>query len=130
MPADEKGHNCAAVARTRRVPGASQAIGVKVADAFRKLDYRIVETAPTIKAVGRPGCPDHRRRYRRPRTAQRVISESIARFGRIEMLVNNADIYIGKSFTEHAVEDIAAVTNANWASCYHFTQFAITEMET
>ncbi|BFG81405.1 hypothetical protein PTKU46_94390 [Paraburkholderia terrae] len=46
------------------------------------------------------------------------------------MLVNNDGIYIGKPFTEHTLEDIAAVTNANWASSYHFTQFAIAEMET
>ncbi|WP_236674506.1 SDR family NAD(P)-dependent oxidoreductase [Paraburkholderia hospita] len=45
------------------------------------------------------------------------------------MLVNNAGIYIGKPFTEHTVEDVAAVTNVNLASFYHFTQFAIAEME-
>ncbi|BDC45174.1 SDR family NAD(P)-dependent oxidoreductase [Paraburkholderia terrae] len=35
-----------------------------------------------------------------PVTAQRVLSETIARFGRIDTLVNNAGIHIGKPFTE------------------------------
>ena len=44
-----------------------------------------------------------------PATAQRVISEGVARFGRIDTLVNNAGTYIGKPFTEHIAEDYAAV---------------------
>ena len=34
-----------------------------------------------------------------PRTARRVIREGVARFGRIDTLVNNAGIFIAKPFT-------------------------------
>jgi NAD(P)-dependent dehydrogenase (short-subunit alcohol dehydrogenase family) len=61
--------------------------------------------------------------------AQGVISEGAARFGRIDTLVNNAGIYIGKPFTEHTAEDYAAVMNVNMAGFYHVTQLAIAEME-
>ncbi|MEI9988084.1 MAG: SDR family NAD(P)-dependent oxidoreductase [Aliidongia sp.] len=35
-----------------------------------------------------------------PRTAERVISQAVARFGRIDTLVNNAGIFIAKPFTD------------------------------
>ena len=43
--------------------------------------------------------------------------------------MNNAGIYIGKPFTEHSIEDYAAVMNVNMAGFYHITQLAIAEME-
>jgi NAD(P)-dependent dehydrogenase (short-subunit alcohol dehydrogenase family) len=110
------------------VTGASQGIGAEVVKAFRKLDYRIVATSRSIKpsddeniltVAGDVGDPD---------TARRVISEGIARFGRIDTLVNNAGIYIGKPFTEHTAEDYAAVMNVNVAGFFHMTQLAIAEM--
>ena len=64
-----------------------------------------------------------------PATAHRVITEGVARFGRIDTLVNNAGIYIGKPFTEHTADDYAAVMNVNMAGFYHITQLAIAEME-
>ncbi|WP_429279581.1 SDR family NAD(P)-dependent oxidoreductase [Paraburkholderia sp. GAS41] len=64
-----------------------------------------------------------------PETAQRVISEGVAKFGRINTLVNNAGIYIGKPFTENTREDYAAVMNVNMAGFYYITQLAIAEME-
>ncbi|MGF6606533.1 NAD(P)-dependent dehydrogenase (short-subunit alcohol dehydrogenase family) [Paraburkholderia sp. WSM4175] len=49
--------------------------------------------------------------------------------GRIDTLVNNAGIYIGKPFAQYTAEDYAAVTNVNMAGFYHVTQLAIAEME-
>ncbi|WP_321938646.1 SDR family oxidoreductase [Paraburkholderia sp. J8-2] len=111
------------------VTGASQGIGAEVVKAFRKLDYRIVATARSIKPSHDPDILSVTGDIGDPATAQRVISEGIARFGRIDTLVNNAGIYIGKPFTEHTAEDYAAVMNVNMAGFYHITQLAIAEME-
>ncbi|WP_321916211.1 SDR family oxidoreductase [Paraburkholderia sp. J11-2] len=111
------------------VTGASQGIGAEVVKAFRKLDYRIVATARSIKPSHDPDILSVAGDIGDPATAQRVISEGIARFGRIDTLVNNAGIYIGKPFTEHTAEDYAAVMNVNMAGFYHITQLAIAEME-
>lgn len=111
------------------VTGASRGIGAEVVKAFRALDYRIVATSRSIKPcddeniltiVGDIGDRE---------TAKQVILEGVARFGQIDTLVNNAGIYLGKPFTEHGVEDYAAVMNVNMAGFFHITQLAIAEME-
>ncbi|KAA0996105.1 SDR family oxidoreductase [Paraburkholderia panacisoli] len=111
------------------VTGASQGIGAEVVKAFRKLDYRIVATSRSIKPSEDPNILTVAGDIGDRTTAQRVISEGVARFGRIDTLVNNAGLYIGKPFTEHTAEDYAAVMNVNMAGFYHMTQLAIAEME-
>jgi len=111
------------------VTGASQGIGAEVVKAFRKLDCRIVATSRSIKPSSDENIVNIAGDIGDPTTAHRVISEGIARFGRIDTLVNNAGIYIGKPFTELAAEDYAAVMNVNMAGFYHITQRAIVEME-
>ena len=111
------------------VTGASQGIGADVVKAFRKLDYRIVATSRSIKPSEDPNILTIAGDIGDPATAQRVISEGVAKFGRIDTLVNNAGIYIGKPFTENTREDYAAVMNVNMAGFYYITQLAIAEME-
>ena len=111
------------------VTGASQGIGAEVVKAFRKLDYCIVATARSIKPSDDPNILTVAGDIGDPATAQRVISEGVAKFGRIDTLVNNAGIYIGKPFTQHTAEDFAAVVNVNVAGFYYVTQLAIAEME-
>src|SRR5260370_29366194 len=111
------------------VTGASQGIGADVVKAFRKLDYRIVVTSRSIKPSEDPNILTIAGDIGDPATAQRVISEGVAKFGRIDTLVNNAGIYIGKPFTENTREDYAAVVNVNMSGFYYITQLAIAEME-
>lgn len=111
------------------VTGASQGIGGEVVKAFRKLDYRIVATARSIKPSDDANILTVAGDSDDPATAHRAISEGVARFGRIDTLVTNAGIYIGKPFTQYTAEDYAAVMNVNMAGFYHITQLAIAEME-
>ncbi|MFM0236955.1 SDR family NAD(P)-dependent oxidoreductase [Paraburkholderia phytofirmans] len=111
------------------VTGASQGIGAEVVKAFRKLDYRIVANSRSIKPSDDPNILCIAGDIGDPATARRVITEGVARFGRIDTLVNNAGIYIGKPFTEHTAQDYAAVVNVNMTGFFHITQLAIAEME-
>src|ERR1700761_1235447 len=111
------------------VTGASQGIGAAVVKAFRKLDYRIVATSRSITPSDDENILSIAGDIGDPTTAQRIISEGVARFGRIDTLVNNAGIYIGKPFTEHTAQDFAAVMNVNMAGFYYITQLAVAEME-
>ena len=111
------------------VTGASQGMGAEIVKAFRKLDYRVVATSRTIKPSDDPSILTVAGDIGDPATARRVIDEAVTRFGRVDTLVNNDGIYIGKPFTEHSLEDFNAVLNVNVAGFYHITQLAIAEME-
>ena len=63
------------------------------------------------------------------KTAERVISEALTRFGRIDTVVNNAGIFIGKPFTQYTEADYTAILGVNLAGFFRITQLAIAEME-
>nr|WP_231873843.1 SDR family oxidoreductase [Luteibacter rhizovicinus] len=111
------------------VTGASQGIGAEVVKAFRALDYRVVATSRSIKPSDDPNVLTVAGDIGDLATAQRIIAEGVARFGRIDTLVNNAGIYIGKPFTENTTEDYNAVMNVNMAGFFHITRLALAEME-
>jgi len=111
------------------ITGASQGIGAALVTAYRERDYCVVAVARSIKpssdldvlAIG--GDIANRR------TAEHAISEGVARFGRIDTLVNNAGIFIAKPFTRYTETDYVAILGVNVAGFFHITQLAIAEME-
>ena len=48
--------------------------------------------------------------------------------GRIDTLINNAGIYIGKPFTHYTLEDFNALIAVNLAGFFHITTRAIKHM--
>ncbi|MGX6999722.1 SDR family NAD(P)-dependent oxidoreductase [Caballeronia sp. KNU42] len=111
------------------VTGASQGIGAEVVKAFRKLDYRVVATARSIKTSEDPDIVTVAGDIADPDTARRVISEAVKHFGRIDTLVNNAGIFVAKPFTSYTAEDYATVMGVNMNGFFYITQLAIAEME-
>jgi NAD(P)-dependent dehydrogenase (short-subunit alcohol dehydrogenase family) len=111
------------------ITGASQGIGAALVKAYRDRNYRVVATARTIKpstdddVIAVPGDIADRT------TAERAISQGMARFGRIDTLVNNAGIFIAKPFTQYTAADYAAILGVNIAGFFHMTQLAVAEME-
>jgi NADP-dependent 3-hydroxy acid dehydrogenase YdfG len=63
------------------------------------------------------------------RTAECSIAEGVARFGRIDTLINSAGVFIAKSFTLDSEADYAAILGVDLAGFFHMTQLVITEME-
>jgi NAD(P)-dependent dehydrogenase (short-subunit alcohol dehydrogenase family) len=110
------------------ITGASQGIGAALVKAYRERNYRVVATARSVKESGDPDVLAVPGDIADPRTAQRVISEGLARFGRIDTLVNNAGIFIAKPFTDYTPEDYAAVLGVNLHGFFYISQLAIAEM--
>ena len=111
------------------VTGASQGIGAELVKAFRQHDYRVVAVARSIKPSDDPNLIAVAGDIGDRNVAQRAVSEAIARFGRVDTLINNAGIFIAKPFTQYTAEDYAAVMNVNIDGFFHITQLAIAEME-
>ncbi|OBZ17685.1 SDR family NAD(P)-dependent oxidoreductase [Bacillus sp. FJAT-26390] len=63
-----------------------------------------------------------------PEVAQRLIDESLAHFGRVDTLVNNAGIFISKPFTEYSEEDFTTYLSTNVVGFFHVTQRAVAVM--
>jgi NAD(P)-dependent dehydrogenase (short-subunit alcohol dehydrogenase family) len=111
------------------VTGASQGIGAETVKAFRKLDYRVVATARSIKPSDDANIRTVAGDIADPETARRVINEAVTHFGRVDTLINNAGIFIAKPFTAYTAEDYASVIGVNLSGFFHITQLAIAEME-
>ena len=110
------------------ITGASQGIGAALVTAFRQRDYRVVATARSIKRFDDPLVLAVPGDITDPETAARVIGGGVDRFGRIDTLVNNAGIFIGKPFTAYTAADYAAIVGINLTGFFHITQRAIAEM--
>jgi NAD(P)-dependent dehydrogenase (short-subunit alcohol dehydrogenase family) len=111
------------------ITGASQGLGAGMVKAFRDLDYRVVATSRSIKPSTDPDILTVAGDIGDPAIAERVIREAIARFGRVDTLVNNAGIFVAKPFTSYTQEDYAAVLSVNLNGFFYITQLAIAEME-
>jgi len=110
------------------ITGASGGIGSALVKAYRARAYRVVAMAlsemPADDDVLVVSGDVAERK-----TAERAISQGLARFGRIDTLINNAGIFIGKPFTQYTGTDYAAMLGVNLAGFFHITQLAIAEME-
>ncbi len=110
------------------ITGASQGIGAGLTRAYRELGYAVIATARSIGPSEDSGIATVGGDIADPDTAQRVVEEAIERFGRIDTLVNNAGIYIGKPFTEYTLEDFNALIAVNLAGFFHITTRTIGHM--
>lgn len=57
-----------------------------------------------------------------PKTADRIVSGALERFGRIDTLVNNAGIFRSKPFVEYSESDFEAVMSVNVAGFFHISR--------
>ena len=110
------------------VTGASRGIGAGLTSAFREAGYSVVATAVSIPPSDDPDLLTVRGDLTDPETAEQVVTQALARFGRIDTLINNAGIYIGKPFTGYTLEDFSAITGINLAGFFHITQRVIPSM--
>jgi NAD(P)-dependent dehydrogenase (short-subunit alcohol dehydrogenase family) len=111
------------------ITGASQGIGAALVKAYRDRNYKVVATARSIEPSHDDNVLAVAGDIADRRTAERAIGEGMARFGRIDTLVNNAGIFIAKPFTQYTAADYAAILAVNTTGFFHMTQCAIAEME-
>ena len=114
------------------VTGASSGIGLGITQALLEHAYRVVANSRTISKSkdlepsadlllvdGDIGKKD---------TAAKLADAAISRFGRIDLLVNNAGIYLPKPFTEYTPEDFAMMISTNVAGYFFITQQVVVQM--
>ncbi|MGZ4250232.1 MAG: SDR family NAD(P)-dependent oxidoreductase [Solirubrobacteraceae bacterium] len=109
------------------ITGASQGIGAGLVTGYRDAGYAVMGVALSF-----PESTDEEDEYvaiagdiADAATAQRAVDAALDRFGRIDTLINNAGIYIGKPFTDYTLDDYAAITAVNLTGFFHITQLVI-----
>jgi NAD(P)-dependent dehydrogenase (short-subunit alcohol dehydrogenase family) len=118
--------------RAAIVTGASSGIGLGVTQALLKHGYRVVANSrnvskskdlkPSAELVlvdGDIGKKD---------VAVKVAEAAVKHFGRIDLLVNNAGIYMAKPFTDYTPEDFEMMISTNVAGYFFITQQAVAQM--
>ena len=115
------------------VTGASSGIGLGVTQALLERGWRVVGTSRTIsKSKDLKPSPDLvlvDGEVSKKETAVKVVEAAVRHFGRIDLLVNNAGIFIPKAFIDYTEEDFNLVMNTNVASFFFMTQQVIPQMK-
>lgn len=110
------------------ITGASQGIGAGLVAGYRERGFRVVATSRSIApssdehVLAVPG--DIRDRA----TAARVVAAAKERFGRIDTLVNNAGVFLSKSFVDYTEEDFDTVSAINVGGVFHLAQAVLVDM--
>ena len=122
--------------RTIIITGASSGIGLALAAAYLKRGDNVVGNARTsarldqaAASLGNPGnfvgvAGD----IADPATAAELFKVAIARFGKVDVLVNNAGIFIAKPFTEYTADDVDSKVNTNLKGFFYPSQQAAAHM--
>ena len=110
------------------ITGASQGIGAGVVEAYRQRGWAIVANSLSIKPSKDPDILTVQGDVSEQATADRIMSQALDRFGRVDTLVNNAGVFVSKPFTDYTADDYALVTGVNLAGFFWLTQRAIGQM--
>jgi NAD(P)-dependent dehydrogenase (short-subunit alcohol dehydrogenase family) len=118
--------------KTAIVTGASNGIGLGVTTALLERGYRVVANsrqitqARTLIASANLTLIDGDIAH--PETARNVVETAVRRFGSVDLLVNNAGIFIPKPFIDYTTEDFDRLVSTNLAGFLYITQQVVRQM--
>src|SRR6201998_3294592 len=119
--------------QTAIVTGASSGIGLGIPAALRQRGWRVVAPSRTIReSKDLKPSPDLvlvDGEVSKKETAVKVVEAALKQFGRVDLLLNNAGIFLPKAFTDYTEEDYNLVMNTNVASFFFMTQQVIPQMK-
>jgi NAD(P)-dependent dehydrogenase (short-subunit alcohol dehydrogenase family) len=110
------------------VTGASQGLGAGIAKGYRDNGYIVIANSRNIEQGPDEGIVAVAGDVSDPKVAEKIVATAIDRFGRVDTLVNNAGIFIGKPFTEYTIDDFDRKVKVNLAGFFYITQFALRHM--
>lgn len=121
--------------KTAIVTGASRGIGAGLVEAFLERSYNVVATSldvsrsPILSSVtASPSLVLIDGDISKQETAARVVEAAIEHFGSIDVLVNNAGIFLAKPFTDFTTEDLNALVSINLLGFTYMTQLTVKQM--
>ena len=119
-------------AKTAIVTGASRGIGAGLVEAFLKRGYSVVANSRNITkanpfaAAANVALVDGDIGH--PSTAATIVDTAVSRFGRIDVLINNAGVFVSKPFTEYTTEDFNTLVSTTLAGFLYVSQLVVKQM--
>ena len=118
--------------QTAIVTGASSGMGLGITRALLEHGYRVVGNSRTISKSKELKASDHLvlvdGDIGKQDTAMKVAEAAIREFGRIDLLVNSAGIYLSKPFTDYTPADFERMIGTNVAGYFFITQQGVVQM--
>jgi NAD(P)-dependent dehydrogenase (short-subunit alcohol dehydrogenase family) len=113
------------------VTGGSQGIGAAVVQAFLDRGYNVVATSRSVSKAG--FAPSANLELvdgdiGLAATAEKVAHAAVAKFGSIHHVVNNAGIFLVKSFTDYTADDFDLLVSTNLKGFIFITQLAVKQI--
>jgi NAD(P)-dependent dehydrogenase (short-subunit alcohol dehydrogenase family) len=114
--------------RVAIITGASQGIGAGLVAGYRAQGWAVVANSRDIKPSDDPAVLTVEGDVSQPATADHIVTGALERFGRIDTLVNNAGVFIGKPFTNYTIDDYQLAVRVNLTGFFLMTQRVIAVM--
>jgi NAD(P)-dependent dehydrogenase (short-subunit alcohol dehydrogenase family) len=116
--------------KTAIITGASGGIGAGLVERFLREGYNVVATSrkASRKLAPSDGLVLVDGDIGKLQTAGQVIDAAINNFGTIDVLVNNAGIFLNKPFLDFTIEDFDTLISTNLLGFFYITQRAVKEM--
>ena len=115
--------------KTAVVTGASGGIGAGLVEGFLREGYHVVATSREAnQKTTLEGLVLLEGDISKRETASQAVEAAINNFGTIDVLVNNAGIFLNKPFLDFTIEDFDALVSTNLFGFFYITQLAVKEM--
>ncbi len=116
--------------KTAIITGASGGIGAGLVEGFLGEGYNVVATSREAnrKLTGSSSLILLDGDIGERQTAAHAVEAAISNFGTIDVLVNNAGIFLTKPFIDFTTEDFEALVSTNLVGFFYITQRTVKEM--
>jgi len=116
--------------KTAIITGAAGGIGTGLVEGFLEEGYNVVATSRNanqkMTASGSLVLLDGD--IGKQQTAAQAVEAAVSNFGTIDVLVNNAGIFLTRPFTDFTTEDFHALVSTNLLGFFYITQLTVKEM--
>jgi NAD(P)-dependent dehydrogenase (short-subunit alcohol dehydrogenase family) len=119
--------------KTALITGASSGIGLGLTRGFLEAGFHVVANSRHITGAGTLSGTENLLLVDGDvgdsSTARNLVSLAEQRFGTVDILINNAGIFVPKPFTDYTPEDFLQVVSTNLAGFFYVSQEAARHMQ-